>query len=85
MEKNYKHVETSVAQRPCRAQPGGCSERGEARHFDIDVSDVDVAGNLWQVHVLHGRDGAGGGRRQTALLKQNMRNTFKAPVSVVLV
>lgn len=46
----------------CRAQLGCFSERGEARHFDIDVSDVDVARNLGQVHVLHSGDGASGSR-----------------------
>lgn len=46
-----------------QSSAGGASERGEARHFDIDVSDVDVAGNLGQVHVLHGRDSASRGGR----------------------
>lgn len=53
----------SVVHEPRGAQLERCSERGEARHFDIDVSDVDVAGNLGQVHVFHGGDGASGGRR----------------------
>lgn len=52
-----------------------CSERGEARHFDVDVSNVDVARNLGQVHVLHGRDGASGRRRQSALSKENSVET----------
>lgn len=46
----------SVVHQPRRAQRESCSEWGEARHFDIDVSNVDVAGNLGQVHVLHSRD-----------------------------
>lgn len=47
-----------------------CSERGEAGHFYVDVSDVDVAGDLGQVHVLHGRDSACRRRRQSALSKE---------------
>lgn len=51
----------SVVHQPCRAQLERHSERGEARHFDIDVSDVDVAGDFGQVHVLYGGDSASGG------------------------
>lgn len=36
----------SVAPQTRGAQLECCSERGKARHFDVDVSDVDVAGNL---------------------------------------
>lgn len=48
---------TSVLQ----SSAGVHSERGEARHFDVDVSDVDVAGNFRQVHVLDSRDGTSRG------------------------
>lgn len=67
-----------VAHLPRRAQLERCSERGEARHFDIDVSDVDVPGNLGQVHVLHGGDGSSWRRRQTALPK-NKKSTETKP------
>lgn len=49
-----------------------CSEWGEAGHFDINVSNVDVAGNLGQVHVLHGGDSTGGCRGQAALSKEKV-------------
>ena len=32
------------------------SEGREAGHFDIDVSDVDVARHFWEVDVLDGGD-----------------------------
>lgn len=56
IELGGKGTETSSVHQPRRAQAGHFSEGGEARNFDIDVSDVDVSRNLWQVHVLHSRD-----------------------------
>lgn len=61
-----------------------CSEWGEAGHFYINVSDVDVAGDLGQVHVLHGRDGACRRRRQSALWKERGEITVFGQMKTLL-
>lgn len=66
---------------PCQSEPrpwsllasGRSHELGQAGHFDVDVSDVDVARDLWQVDVLHGRHGAGWSGREASLLARGER------------
>lgn len=79
LQGNRSISSTPALQSSAGKLPSLCSERGEARHFDINVSDVDVARNLWKVHILHGRDSTSGCRWEPSLLKQkkhNMGNIF---------